>query len=76
MCLATVYIDKDGQEEEVMRDVAWIMPEGGALQFIGLMGERRLLQAKIKRIDLLNGLVVLETMTTDPPQMMPGNEKS
>ena len=68
MCLATVYVEKDGQQEEVMQDVAWIRPQGGGLQVITFMGESRLFQAKIKSIDLVHGSIVLERMTANPPQ--------
>ena len=52
-----------------MRDVAWIVPESGGLQLMPFLGENRLVQAKIKSIDLLNGSVVLERMVADPPQV-------
>jgi len=68
MCLATVYVEKDGQQEEVMQDVAWIRPQGGGLQLISFMGESRLLQAQIKSIDLVNGSIVLASMTTNSSQ--------
>ena len=68
MCLATVYVKDDGQREEVMQDVAWIKPGSGGLELITFLGERRLFQAKIKSVDLVNGSIVLERMTTDPPQ--------
>ena len=60
MCLATVYIDKNGQKEEVMRDVAWIEPESRGLLLIGFLGEKKLVQTRIKSIDLLNSSIVLE----------------
>ena len=47
MCLATVYIEHNGQKEEVMHDVAWIKPGSHGLQLITLMGESRLFQANI-----------------------------
>jgi predicted RNA-binding protein len=65
MCLATVYIEDDGQREKVMQDVAWIEPANGGLQLIGLLGERKLLQAHIESIDLMNSLVVLKRRTTE-----------
>jgi predicted RNA-binding protein len=68
MCLATVYVENDGQHEEVMQDVAWIRPQGGGLQLISFMGESRLLQAQIKSIDLVHSSIVLEKMPTNPPQ--------
>jgi predicted RNA-binding protein len=68
MCLATVYVEKDGQQEEVMRDVAWIRPQSGGLQLISFMGESRLFQAEVKSIDLVNGSIVLASMTTNSSQ--------
>ena len=65
MCLATVYVEDDGEREEVMQDVAWIKPESGGLQLITFLGESRLFQAKIKSVDLLNGLIVLERMIAE-----------
>jgi len=67
MCLATVYIESNGQKEEVMHDVAWIHPESRGLQMTTLIGERRLFQAEIKSIDLMSGTIVLEETTTAPP---------
>ena len=68
MCLAKVYIEDDGQREEVMQDVAWIRPQSGVLQVITFMGESRLFQAEIKSIDLVHSSIVLERVTTNPPQ--------
>jgi len=65
MCLATVYIEDDGQREEVMQDVAWIKPASGGLQLITLLGESKLFQAQIESIDLMNSLIVLKRMTTN-----------
>jgi len=60
MCLATVYVDNHGQKEEVMHDVAWIEPEDSGVLLITLLGERKLLQGRIKSIDLMNSSIVLE----------------
>lgn len=60
MCLATVYVEKDGQREEVMREVAWIRCDGGQLQLVTLMRESQLLDARIKSIDLMNSSIILE----------------
>ena len=68
MCLATVYIEDDGQREKVMQDVAWIEPANGGLELITLLGERKLFQAQIKRIDLMHSLIVLKRMTVDSPE--------
>ena len=68
MCLATVYIEDDGQQEKVMQDVAWIEPANSRLELITLLGERKLFQAQIKRIDLMHSLIVLKRMTVDSPE--------
>jgi predicted RNA-binding protein len=65
MCLATVYVEKDGQREEVMRDVAWIRCQGGHLQLVTLMRETQLLDATIKSIDLMNSSIILERATSN-----------
>ena len=60
MCLATVYVEDDGQREEVMQDVAWIKPANGGLELIAFLGESKLFQAHIESIDLMNSLIVLK----------------
>ena len=60
MCLATVYVDDDGQMEEVMRDVAWIEPESQGVLLISFLGERQLFHTRIKSIDLMHSSIVLE----------------
>ena len=75
MCLATVYIEDDGQREQVMQDVAWVEPANGGLQLITLLGERESFQARIERIDLVNSLIVLKRMTADSSERVPGDQK-
>jgi predicted RNA-binding protein len=60
MCLATAYFESDGQLEEAMQDVAWIKPESSGLQLTTLLGESRRFRAKIKGIDLVNNVIILE----------------
>ena len=57
MCLATVYIEDNGQKEEVMRDVAWIEHEGPKVLLVNMMGERKLFQARIKSVNLMKRLL-------------------
>jgi predicted RNA-binding protein len=75
MCLATVFIEDDGQRKQVMQDVAWIKPADGGLQLTTLLGESRLFQAQIESIDLMNSLIVLKKMTTDSPEGEPGDQR-
>ncbi len=65
MCLATVYVDNDGQKEEVMRDVAWIEPESQGVLLIGFLGERQVFHTRIKSIDLMHSSIVLEKREGD-----------
>ena len=65
MCLATVFIEDDGQRERVMQDVAWIKPTAGGLQLTTLLGKSRLFQAQIESIDLMKSMIVLKRMAAD-----------
>lgn len=60
MCLATAYVDNNGQKEEVMRDVAWIEPESPGVLLITFLGERKVFQGRVKSIDLMNSSIMLE----------------
>lgn len=60
MCLATVYIEDNGQKEETMHDVAWIESKNDGLLMATLFGEQKLFQNKIKSIDLVDGSIVLK----------------
>ena len=75
MCLATVFIEDDGQREQVMQDVAWIKPANGGLQLTTLFGESRLFRAQIESIDLMNSLIVLKRMAIDSPEGVPGDQE-
>jgi predicted RNA-binding protein len=75
MCLATVYIEDDGQREQVMKDVAWIKPADGGLQLTTLLGESRLFQAQIESIDLMKSAIVLKRMAADPAEGAPGDRR-
>lgn len=74
MCLATACFESDGQLEEAMQDVAWIKPENGGLQLVTLLGESRLFQAKIKGIDLVNSLIILEEPIAESRETAPADQ--
>jgi len=54
MCLSSVYIDSDGQREEVMRDVAKMEAKGNGFVLIGLLGEQKFIQGKVIRLDFVD----------------------
>ena len=60
MCQSTVYLVRDGQEEEILRDVVLVEPEPGGVRIQALLEAPRLVKARIKRIDLLKHKVLLE----------------
>ncbi len=51
MCIATVYLDTNGEQKEVMRDVIRIEAENGRFQLVNLLGEEKYLEGKLKSID-------------------------
>jgi len=60
MCLATVYVEENGERERVMEDVAWVVFDDDAIQLVSLLGERKQLKSRIKTIDLVKGLITVE----------------
>jgi predicted RNA-binding protein len=51
MCIATVYIDINGELKEVMRDVIHIEAENSRFQLVNLLGEEKHVEGKLKRIN-------------------------
>lgn len=61
MCLSTVYIDWGGQQEEVMRDVAYMEAKDEGFLLVGLLGEQKLIKGSVKSVDFVDKhTVVLE----------------
>ncbi len=60
MCETTVYLLREGQEEEIMRDVVLVQPEGDLFLLANLLGEQKLVRGNIKRIDFLKHTLVFE----------------
>jgi len=63
MCEARVYLSQDGQERQVMEDVVLVMPEDDTYLLVNLLGEQKLVQGRIERIDFLK-----HTVHLSPPQ--------
>ena len=60
MCQSTAYILKDGKEEEVMADIATIIPVGTKLRLVSLFGEEKEVEASIQEINLLGHKILLK----------------
>lgn len=59
MCEATVYVKTDGQEEELLRDVVLMQPDGDAWLLVTLLGEQKLVRGTIVKLDFLKHTVHL-----------------
>ena len=61
MCLSTVYIQANGQRQKVMQDVAKMESSEEGYLLIGLLGDQKLVNGRITKIDFVdNHLVILE----------------
>ncbi len=62
MCLTNAYFERGDTEEEILLDVSRIEAQDGGFLLIGLLGEQKTIQGKIKIIDFANEhKVVFET---------------
>ena len=59
MCETTVYVSDDGEEQKVMEDVVLVQPEDDAYLLVNILGEQKLVQGRIERIDLLKHTIHL-----------------
>lgn len=57
MCEAKVYLSDDGEEQTAMEDVVLVQPEGDAYLLVSLLGEQKLIQGRIEKIDFLKHTV-------------------
>jgi len=55
MCLSNVfYIDSNGQQQEVMRDVAQMESQDNGFLLTGLLGEQKFVQGEVRTIDFVH----------------------
>ena len=59
MCELTVYLLKGKNEEKIMEDVATITPDGDRLVLEDLLGQQKIVEARIKQLRLLEHKVFL-----------------
>jgi len=59
MCQAVVYLARNSQEQEIMRDVILLEPVEGGVRLQAFFEEPLILQARIERIDFLKHTVTL-----------------
>jgi len=59
MCEATAYLRDNGNEQQIMQDVTLLQPEGSAWLLVNLLGEQKLVQGTIEKVDFLHYRVYL-----------------
>ena len=62
MCLSKAYVDKNGERELLMEEIASIKVEDEKLLVRTLLGEQREIGAKIREIDFLTHSLFLEDL--------------
>ena len=60
MCLSKVYIEKNGDKELLLEDVASVEIADNKLLFKTLFGEQKTVKAGIKQIDFMTHSIFLE----------------
>lgn len=60
MCLSKAYVDRNGRMEPLSEEVASLEIEKGKVLVKELFGEQKVIRANIKKIDFLNGKIILE----------------
>lgn len=64
MCESDVYLENNGEREEVMKEVMKILVNENNITCIGILGERKEVKnARIKIADLAHHEIILETMS-------------
>lgn len=60
MCQTAVYLVHEGKEELVLQDVVSITPEGATLKLVNLFGEEKVVEGRIRQIDLLSHRITIQ----------------
>ena len=65
MCQATVYLLRDGEKEEVMRDTTFLEVTEGGVRVATFFEEPRLVPAKVAYVDFLKNAVGLVPLSEE-----------
>ena len=60
MCEANAYLVQNGKEDMVLESVDLIEPEDGKLRLVNIFGEQKVVDARIKRLELGDHKIILE----------------
>jgi predicted RNA-binding protein len=64
MCQTAAYVLNEGKEVAVLEDVVSAVPEGETIRLVNLFGEEKVVQGRIKQIDLLTHRMIIHPGTT------------
>jgi predicted RNA-binding protein len=67
MCLSKAYVEKNGEKEFLMTDIASVKVDGRKLVMSSLFGEKKELKAAIREIDFTTSLLKLEIYRAGVP---------
>lgn len=59
MCESSVYFEKEGKEDLILKDVIFVRPENGSVYIEDILGESKTIDGKIALIDLMGHKVVI-----------------
>ncbi|MHB1417022.1 MAG: CooT family nickel-binding protein [Chloroflexota bacterium] len=62
MCEATVFLAEEGAETKVMENVISMRPEDDQVLLADLLGEQKVVRARVKAVDFLRHRIVLEKL--------------
>ena len=62
MCLSKAYVDRDGEGELLMEEIASLKIEGEKLLFKTVFGEQKEIEASIRQIDFMTHSIFLENL--------------
>ena len=62
MCETKVYVSNDGEEQKIMEDVVLVQPQGDAYLLVNILGEQKLVQGRIEKIDFLRHALYLSPL--------------
>lgn len=70
MCEANVYVIREGREETLMERVDRIIPgEDGSIFLESVFGERKVIQARIREMELVHHRIILEEIVDSLPAL-------
>jgi len=62
MCQTAAYLVRDGEEVLVLQDVVSVTPERGSIRMVNLFGEEKVVEGRIRQIDLLTHRIIIQAV--------------